>query len=152
VPGRAMMPLGLRLVNEDKPVELVTAPLSAEQYGRAVEAAVEALRAAGVTDVLVAYGFSCGCPDEQLYRDVAMPLRRLLPYVAKAEAAGRHRPGSDDLRVGDAGGCWGLVLRRGSGVRFTSQDKALVRRLMAAWEAEGLGCELAQAAAKGDEV
>jgi len=141
-----------RLVNEDKPVELVTVPLSPEQYGRAVEAAVEALRAAGVEDVLVAYGLGCRCPDELLYRDVPLPLGRLLPYIAKAEAAGLYHLGSGDLHVNDAAGRAELLLCHEEDVHLISEDKALVRRLMAAWEAEGLSCKLAEPAAPRAEA
>lgn len=48
-------------------MELTSGILSRADYLRAVEVVAGFLRSTGVSEVLVAYGFGCDCPDEQLY-------------------------------------------------------------------------------------
>src|SRR5262245_57420207 len=91
-------------------MELTSAVLSHDEYQRAVGRVVELFRSAGVRGVLVAYGFGCDCPDEQLFQDVPMPLDRLQPYIAEAEATDYYRLGNDNLHVKDADGRMELLL------------------------------------------
>jgi hypothetical protein len=95
------------------------------------------LHSAGVRVVLVAYGFGCDCPDEQLYQDVLMPLDRLLPFMAEAEAADYYRVGKDNLHVKDATGRIEFLFCHESDIHFISEDRELVEQLKAVWRAEG---------------
>lgn len=63
-------------------MELTSGILSRADYLRAVEVVVGFLRSAGVSELLVANGFGCDSPDEQLYQDVPMPLNRLHSFMA----------------------------------------------------------------------
>ena len=118
-------------------MELTSGILSRSDYLRAVEATVEFLRSAGVTEVLVAYGFGCDCPDEQLYQDVPMPLDALLTFMAEGEARDYYRMGRDNLHVKDNTGRVKFLFCHESDIHFISEDRVVVERLKAAWLAEG---------------
>jgi hypothetical protein len=118
-------------------VELTSGILSRASYLRAVERVVEFLRSVGVTEVLVAYGFGCDCPDEQLYQDIPMPLDRLLPFMAEGERLDYYRIGRDNLHVKDGIGRAEFLFCHESDIHFLSDDAELVERLKMAWLAEG---------------
>jgi hypothetical protein len=111
--------------------------LSREEYLRAIARVVEFLRAGGVRQLLVAYGFGCDCPDDQLYQDVPVPLDHLHPFIAEAEAADYYRVGKDNLHVKDPDGRAEFLFCHESDIHFISEDAELVERLKAAWLAEG---------------
>jgi hypothetical protein len=118
-------------------VELTTGTLSRADYLRAVERVVELLRSAGVAEVLVAYGFGCDCPDEQLYQDVPMPLDRLLPFMAEGERLDYYRIGKDNLHVKDGTGRIEFLLCHESDIHFISEEAELVERVKGLWLAAG---------------
>ena len=118
-------------------MELTSGRLSRDVYLGAISEVVEFLRAAGVEYVLVAYGFFCDCPDEQLYQDVSMPLDRLLSYIAEAEAADFYEVGKANLHVTDPAGRVEIMLCHESDIHFISEDATLVERLKAEWIAKG---------------
>lgn len=118
-------------------VELTTGILSRAEYLRATEVAVEFLRSASVAEVLVAYGFSCDCPDEQLYQDVPLPLDRLLSFMAEGERLDYYRIGRDNLHVKDGTGRTEFLLCHESDIHFISEDAELVERLKGLWLATG---------------
>jgi hypothetical protein len=118
-------------------MELTTGILSRADYVRAVEGAVELLRFVNVSEMLVAYGFGCDCPDEELYRDVAIPLHRLLPFMSEGEAMDYYRIGRDNLHVKDGTGRLEFLFCHESDIHFISEDAELVERLKAIWLVEG---------------
>jgi len=118
-------------------VELTSGILSRTDYIRATERVIEFLRCAGVSDVLVAYGFGCDCPDEQLYQDVPMPLDRLLPFMAEGERLDYYRIGKDNLHVKDGTVPVEFLLCHESDIHFISEDAELVERLKGIWLAAG---------------
>ena len=118
-------------------MELTTGVLSRVDYVRAVERAIELLRATGVSDVVVAYGFGCSCPAEQLYQDMRMPLDRLLPFMAEGEALDWYHIGQDNLHVKDATGRIEFLFCHESDIHFISEDAELVDRLKGTWLATG---------------
>jgi hypothetical protein len=95
------------------------------------------LAGAGVSDVLVAYGFRCNCPDDQLYKHVSMSLENLRLFIAEAESLGYYRTGKDNLHVEDDTGRTEFLLCHESDIHFISDDKSLVDRLNAMWLAAG---------------
>ncbi|MSR56530.1 MAG: hypothetical protein EXS05_02515 [Planctomycetaceae bacterium] len=118
-------------------MELTTGLLSRDEYLRAIVRVIEFVRLNGVSNVLVAYGFDCDCPQEQLYEDVAMPLDRLQPFIAESEAAGVYRLGQNNLHVKDTTGRIEFLFCHESDIHFVSEDRELIERLKAAWMAEG---------------
>jgi hypothetical protein len=116
-------------------VELTSGILSRADYLRAVAVVVEVLRSAGMSEVLVAYGFGCDCPDEQLYQDVPAP--RLLPFMAEGERLDYYRIGKDNLHVKDGTGRCEFLLCHESDIHFISEDAELVERLKGIWLAAG---------------
>jgi len=118
-------------------VELTSGILSRADYLRAVERVGELLRCAGVSEVLVSYGFGCDCPNEQLYQDVPMPLDRLLPFMAEGERLDYYRIGKDNLHVKDGTGRLEILFCHESDVHFISEDAELVERLKGIWLAAG---------------
>jgi hypothetical protein len=111
--------------------------LTREEYLRTIADAVEFLREVGIPEVLVAYGFGCDCPDEQLYQDVRMPLDRVRPFIAEAEAADNYRVGRDNLHVKDPAGRAEFLFCHESDIHFISDEAELVERLKAKWLAAG---------------
>ncbi len=95
------------------------------------------MRAAGIRDVVVAYGFGCDCPDEQLYQDVPMTLDRLLPFIAESESADFYRVGKDNLHVKTSTGQAEFLFCHESDIHFITEDSALLERLRDAWLGEG---------------
>src|SRR5947208_13960521 len=85
-------------------MELTSGILSRDEYLRAIAGIIDFMAAAGVRDFLVAYGFGCDCPDEQLYQDLPMTLDRLQPFIAEAERLDYYRVGKDNLHVKDGTG------------------------------------------------
>jgi hypothetical protein len=118
-------------------VELTSGILSRADYLLAVELVVEFLRTAGVSEVLVAYGFGCDCPDDQLYQDVLIPLDRLAPFMADAEARNYYRLGKDNLHVKDGTRRIEFMFCHESDIHFISEDRELVERLKAKLLAAG---------------
>lgn len=118
-------------------MELTSGILSRADYLRGVERVVEFLRSAGVSEVLVAYGFGCDCPDEQLYQDVPMPLDRLLPFMAEGERLGYYRICKDNLHVKDGTGRAEFLFCHESDIHFISEDAELMERLKGMWLAAG---------------
>src|ERR1700730_5211639 len=60
---------------------IVSGPLSRDDYLKAIGQIVEFLRSNGIRELHVAYGWSCACPDDQLWQEVAMPLERLQSFI-----------------------------------------------------------------------
>ena len=118
-------------------MELTSGMMSRGVYLGAISGAVEFPRTAGVEEILVAYGFGCECPDEQLYQDVSMPLDRLPPYIAEAEAAHFYRVGKDNLNVKGPAGRVEFMFRHESDIHFISEDATLIERLKAEWNVKG---------------
>lgn len=118
-------------------MELTSGILSRHDYLRRVEGVIEFLRSVGVSEVLVAYGFGCDCPDGELYRDMPMPLDRLLPFMAEGEGLDYYRVGRDNLHVKDGTGRLEFLFCHEFDIHFISEDRELVERLKAAWLAEG---------------
>jgi prepilin-type processing-associated H-X9-DG protein len=118
-------------------VELTTGILSRADYIHATERVVEFLRSAGVSEVLVAYGFGCDCLDDDLYQDVPMPLDRLLPFMAEGERLDYYRVSKDNLHVKDSTGRIEFLLCHESDIHFISEDAELVDRLKGMWLAAG---------------
>jgi hypothetical protein len=118
-------------------VELTSGMLSRDEYQRAIDDAVEFLREADVQEIFVAYGFGCDCPDEQLYRDLAMPLDHLKPFIVEAEAANYYRVGRDNLHIKDSVGRAEFLFCHESDIHFISNRVGLVERLKAIWLAAG---------------
>ncbi len=135
------MIFGRRLVvrpqNARAQMELTSGMLSRDENQRAIADSVEFLREAGLTDVLVAYGFGCDCPDEQLYQDVSMPLDRLKSFIAEAEAADYYRVSRDNLHVKDPAGRIEFLFCHESDIHFICDTAELVERLKAKWLAAG---------------
>lgn len=117
-------------------MELTSGLLSRTDYIRAAEQVVSFLRSVGVSEVLVAYGFGCDCPDEQLFQDVPMPLDRLLPFISTGERLDYYRIGKDNLHVKDCTGRIEFLLCHESDIHFICEDKELVERLKAEWLAQ----------------
>lgn len=118
-------------------MEVRSGILSRAEYLLAVERVVEFLRCVGVSEVLVAYGFGCDCPDEQLYQDVAMPLDQVLPFMAEGEALDYYRIGRDNLHVKDGTGRTEFLFCHESDIHFISEDAELAERLKGIWLAAG---------------
>ena len=118
-------------------MELSSGILPREEYLRAVGQVVEFLQAAGIRDVVVAYGFGRDCPDEQLYQDVPMMLDRLLPFIAESETADFYRVGKDNLHVKASAGQAEFLFCHESDIHFVTEDAGLLERLMDAWLGEG---------------
>src|SRR5439155_22838896 len=62
-------------------MEIASGKLSMEDYLRAIAQCIGFLSKAGVASTMVAFGFGCDCPDEELYQDVLMPLHRLPEFI-----------------------------------------------------------------------
>jgi hypothetical protein len=118
-------------------MELTSGLLSRDQYLQAIAGVVEFLAIEGVREVLVAYGFGCDCPDEQLYQDERISLDRLLPFIAEAERLDYYRVGKDNLHVKDDTGQIEFMFCHESDIHFFSEDKRLVEQLKAGWLAQG---------------
>jgi hypothetical protein len=118
-------------------MELTSGRLSRDDYLQAIAGVIEFMAAEGVREVLVAYGFGCDCPDEQLYRDQPMPLGRLEAFIAEAEGFDSYRAGKDNLHVKDGTGRIEFLFCHESDIHFISEDRELVERLKAKWLAAG---------------
>jgi hypothetical protein len=95
------------------------------------------LNAVGVRQLLIAFGFGCDCPDEQLYQDVPLALDHLQSFIAEAEAANFYRVGKDNLHVKDLAGRAEFLFCHESDIHFISENTELVERLKAEWLGEG---------------
>jgi hypothetical protein len=118
-------------------VELTTRILTRTDYIRAIEQVVLFLHSNGVTEVLVAYGFGCDCPDEQLYQDMPMLLDQLVPFLFEGERLDYYRIGKDNLHVQDGSERIELLLCHESDIHLISDDAELVERLRDDWLAAG---------------
>ncbi|MDY3560314.1 hypothetical protein R5W23_001546 [Gemmata sp. JC673] len=118
-------------------MELATGVLSRTDYIRAAERVVEFIRSLGAAEVLVAYGFGCDCPDEQLYQNVPMSLGGLLPFMSEGERLDYYRIGKDNLHVKDGIGRTEFLFCHESDIHFISEDAELVGRLKDLWLAAG---------------
>lgn len=118
-------------------MELSSGVLSGGEYLRAVGRVVELLTAAGVPEVLVAYGFGCDCPDELLYQDVRIASPGLHAFMAEAVAAGYYRVGRDNLHVKTPDGRADFLLCHESDIHLTTEDAGLLDQVRAAWLADG---------------
>src|SRR5258708_20719400 len=76
-------------------MEIASGPLARDIYLAAIGQVVDFLRSNGIGEILVAYGWGCGCPDDQVYQDVSIPLERLQPFIAESEAADFYRFAKD---------------------------------------------------------
>lgn len=118
-------------------MELTSGLLSRDDYLCAIDGVVKFLAGAGVRDVLVAYGFGCDCPDEQLYQDVPIPLDKLPSFIAHAEGLDFYRVGKDNLHIKDSKGHLEFLFCHESDIHFISEDADLIAQLKAVWLAEG---------------
>jgi hypothetical protein len=118
-------------------MRIASGVLSRDQYLQAIEQVVEYLRSHGIRDLLVAYGWGCDCPEEQLWQDLAMPLERLQSFIAESEASSYYRVGKNDLHVKDPSGQWEFLFCHESDIHFTTEDEGLFAHIRAVWIANG---------------
>jgi hypothetical protein len=118
-------------------MEIASGLLSRDDYLRAIAQAVEFLRSNGIPEVLVAYGWSCECPEDRLYQDIAMPLDRLQSFITESEAVNYYQVGQNDLHVSDAGARCRFLFCHESDIHFITEDESLFQNLAAIWVANG---------------
>jgi hypothetical protein len=118
-------------------MELTSGVLSRDEYMRAIIDVIELMASEGVKNVLVAYGFGCDCPDEQLYEDQLISLDRLEQFITEAEQFDYYRVGKDNFHVKDGTGRIEFLFCHEADIHFISEDKGLVERLKAKWLADG---------------
>jgi hypothetical protein len=120
-------------------MEIRTDILSRDDYIRAISTIIESLTDSGMHEVLVAFGFGCDCPDEQLYEDVPMPLKGLLSHIDEAERMDHYRVAKDNLHVKDVAGRFEMLLCHEADIHFISDEKMLLDSFMVQWTVSGFG-------------
>jgi hypothetical protein len=118
-------------------MELASGILSRDEYLRAAGSVVEFLRAAGIQDIVVAYGWGCDCPEERLYQDVPMRVDGLLAFIAESESAGFYRAGEGNLHIKTSTGQAEFLFCHESDIHFITEDAGLLERLKAVWLSNG---------------
>jgi hypothetical protein len=118
-------------------METASGPLTRDVYLTAIGQVVDFLRSKGIREILVAYGWGCDCPDDQLYQDVSMPLDRLQPFIAESEAANYYRVSKDNLHVKDPAGRCEFLLCHESDIHLITDDDGLFKEMQSIWLANG---------------
>jgi hypothetical protein len=118
-------------------MEIASGPLAREVYLAAIGQVVDYLRSNGIPEILVAFGWGCDCPDDQLYQDVSMPLERLQPFIAESEAADYYRVANDNLHVKDPAGRCEFLLCHESDIHLITDDDGLLKQMESIWLANG---------------
>jgi len=118
-------------------MEIASGPLARDIYLAAIGQVVDFLRSNGIGEILVAYGWGCDCPDDQLYQDVSMPLERLQPFIAESETADFYRVAKDNLHVKDPAGRCEFLLCHESDIHLITDDAGLFKQMESIWLANG---------------
>jgi len=118
-------------------MEIASGPLARDVYLAAIGQVVEFLSSNGIREILVAYGWGCDCPDDQLYQDICMPLERLQPFIAESEAADYYRVAKDNLHVKDPARRCEFLLCHESDIHLITDDNGLLKQMESIWRANG---------------
>jgi hypothetical protein len=118
-------------------MEIVTRLLSVEEYRAGMAEAIKFYASSGIDEILVAYGWSCDCPKEELYIDKRMPIGELDGFIARAEANGYYHVSRDNLHVKDQTGKSEFLFCHEADIHFKTEDEELSQRLNAVWIAKG---------------
>lgn len=118
-------------------MEITSGPLARDVYLAAMGQVVDFLQLHGIREILVAYGWGCDCPDDQLYQDVSMPLERLQPFITESEAADYYRVAKDNLHVKDPAGRCEFLLGHESDIHLITADDELLKQMQSIWLANG---------------
>jgi hypothetical protein len=119
-------------------MEITSGHMDREAYLRAIIQVVGFLHRAGVEDILVSYGFGCDCPEEQLYRDVLMPLNQLEDFIIQSERVDYYRVGQDNLHIKLKDGRAEILFCHEEDIHLITEDVRLFEELKAEWRSSGL--------------
>jgi hypothetical protein len=125
-------------------MEITTRLLSSDEHRQGIAAAVQFYNSKDVERVLIAYGWGCDCPDEELYQDKSMPLSEFGPFMSAAEAADYYRIGKDNLHFKDESGLSEFLFCHEADIHFTTDEIVLQQEVQGLWR--GLGFERVQPA------
>jgi hypothetical protein len=118
-------------------MELVSGPLSRDEYLHAVTQILDFLRKMGADQVFVTYGFGCECPAERMPERGLIPLERVLEFIHDSEAAGYYRLGKDNLHVAEESRRAEFLFCHESDIHLITEDERLFERMKAVWLANG---------------
>lgn len=118
-------------------MEMATRRLTTDEYRMGMADAEHFYRSQDVANVLVAYGWGCDCPDDELYIDKLIPLSRFQQFVDAAQAADYYRVGKDNLHFKDQSGDSEFLFCHEADIHFTTEDVDLQKKVAQIWESRG---------------
>ena len=119
------------------PVETTTRVLTIAEYRLGMAEAQRFYESVGVQNVLVAYGWSCNCPRDELYIDKLIAIDQFQRFVSAAETANYYRVGDADLYFKDESGQSAFLFCHESDIHFTAEDPGLHNQVQALWKRLG---------------
>ena len=118
-------------------MEITTRYLSPDEHRQGIAAAVRFYNTKHIERVLVAYGWGCDCPDDEMYQDKAMPLSEFEPFLSVAEATNYYRIGKDNLHFKEESGQSEFLFCHEADIHFTTNEIVLQREVQALWQELG---------------
>ncbi|HEY1686380.1 MAG TPA: hypothetical protein VGG19_16565 [Tepidisphaeraceae bacterium] len=118
-------------------MEITTRYLTVDEHRSGIAAAVHFYAGKQVECVLVAYGWGCDCPDEELYQDKLMRLSDFGAFVSAAEAADYYRVSKDNLHFKDESGVSEFLFCHEADIHFTTDSAVLQEEIQALWRKLG---------------
>ena len=118
-------------------MEITTRYLSPDEHRAGMAEAVRFYKEKHVDRVLVAYGFGCDCPGEELYQDKPLPLSQFEAFISAAEAAGFYRVGEDNFYLKDERGLSEFLFCHEADIHFKTGDSALLDEVQRLWQRLG---------------
>jgi hypothetical protein len=118
-------------------MENATRYLTGDEHRLGMSDAAQFYRLHGVDNVLVAYGWGCDCPDDELYIDQPIPLSQFQQFVDAAQANDYYRVSKDNLHFKDPSGRSEFLFCHEADIHFTTVDASLQNEVLQIWESRG---------------
>ena len=118
-------------------MEITTRYLSPDEHRKGITAAVRFYTEKHVERVLIAYGWGCNCPDEELYQDKTIPLSEFEAFMSAAESANYYRVSKDNLHFKDESGLSEFLFCHEADIHFKTDGLSLQGEVRALWHKLG---------------
>ena len=119
-------------------LELVTGTLDPEYLMQQITVTAIWLRAIGIDQVFVEYGWGCNLDAGSLWQKQEVSLENLGQFATQAAAAGVFRPGGADLIVSEMSGSFQIIFCHESDIHIKTESLALLDTARTEWARQGI--------------